>query len=327
MANKGVWIAWENHTRSRSMSRALRLPLCEIVISGGRVKRYLKSIYRTFAIVRDAEIDVVFFQNPSIVLSLFLTSIRRLHGKRLIMDAHNAGIRPLEGKSRFLVAVARWIVRRVDLTIVTNESLAEEVRVIGGRPVVLTDPIPVGMLQEREPNELALVAEYVLVVCTWADDEPYHELLKAAALLQTDGIKVHFTGKPPLQILTSTQSDNVVLEGFVSHQEYVRLLNRARLIIDLTTRDNCLVCGAYEAAAVGRPCVLSNTIISRKVFKSGFIFTGNQADEIAETVRLGLKNSAVLSQEISAFREQYIAEIDKKLNKLSVELDLIPSAQ
>ncbi|WP_203141135.1 glycosyltransferase [Marinobacter mangrovi] len=315
--NRCIWLAWEGHTRSRSLASELEIPLHEIIIKGNKIKRYIISLYKTATVVKRYSPEIIFFQNPSIVLSVFLVLLRPFHKARLIMDTHNAGVYPLEGRNRILSWISYWLSRKVDLSIVTNEYLAKEVKRRRGSSYVLTDPIPKFPKYSRSSNELPEEV-YVVLVCTWADDEPYMEVISAAKILEEYDVNIHITGKPPKHVLEMSKPKNVVLEGFVSHEEYLALISDATLLIDLTSRENCLVCGAYEAAAVGTPCIISETDISKKVFKDGYLYTSNSAADIARKIVIGLERNSELRKQLVSFKLEYSKNFSNKIKDLAL---------
>lgn len=314
---KPVWIAWEPHTRSRSMAASVGADLYEISHNERRFLRYLLCSKDTVLALKKVRPEVIFFQNPSIVLSLFLVFYKKMNNVTLIMDAHNAGIWPLEGRSKILTYLSSWIIRRVDLTIVTNSEVAAEVESRSGHPFILTDPIPSfssfnsQFTKQREGFE-------VIFICTWSEDEPVSEVIEAARLLLRHNVIVKVTGKIPEKIQHLSVPENVVLTGFLSDQEYQKLLACADLAVDLTTRESCLVCGSYESIAVGTPCVLSSSRVNREIFKKGFVFTENDRNSIAKAIIFGLKNKTQLRTEIKDFHVAYEDDHLKKIKDLSL---------
>jgi glycosyltransferase involved in cell wall biosynthesis len=53
------------------------------------------------------------------------------------------------------------------------------------------------------------------------------------------------------------------------------------VVIDLTAMPDCLVCGAYEALAVGRPLLLTDIPAARTLFAQAACFTNNEKLNIA----------------------------------------------
>jgi glycosyltransferase involved in cell wall biosynthesis len=60
-------------------------------------------------------------------------------------------------------------------------------------------------------------------------------------------------------IVPPTDAPNVTFTGFLADPDYVALLGRADVVIVLTSDDDLLNCGAYEALALDKPLILSDT--------------------------------------------------------------------
>src|SRR5690606_35127570 len=105
-------------------------------------RRYLELSWKTLQVLLNHRPKIVFAQNPSIVLALLVVVFKRVLGYKAVIDQHNAGLFPMEGRSRILSSVCRFIVRHADISIVTNRNLANEVTRLGGTPAVLPDPLP-----------------------------------------------------------------------------------------------------------------------------------------------------------------------------------------
>ncbi|RFA25153.1 hypothetical protein CAI21_19865 [Alkalilimnicola ehrlichii] len=170
----------------------------------------------------------------------------------------------------------------------------------------------------------------VLFICTWAADEPYLEVLKAAKRLPAS-VHIYVTGRSRgrERALEDTVPDNVTLTGFVSEEEFIELLQTADAVVDLTTREDCLVCGAYEATAAEKPLLLSNTKALRSYFHKGALFTDNTAADIARQL-LQLRNEhtrlmqevAELKQDLSLNWQKYRTGILDLLEQLEAGLSI-----
>jgi glycosyltransferase involved in cell wall biosynthesis len=176
---------------------------------------------------------------------------------------------------RWLLPLYRFVQRRSDLTIVTNESTGGQVKKNGGVPFVLEDKIP----QFGECNQIMLRGKNNLVfICTFEKDEPYDRVIEAAKLVDSS-VFIYVTGKyekAPPEILKAAPS-NVIFTGFLPERNYLDLLSSSDIIIDLTYMDDCLVCGAYEGLALGKPLILSDTAALREYFDAGAVYTGRNA--------------------------------------------------
>jgi glycosyltransferase involved in cell wall biosynthesis len=318
-ANGRLWLTWEVHRRSRSLSSAIAAELHEIVIKGGRLRRYALSIAQTYRLLRTTSARVVFVQSPSIVLANLATSMKALLRRPVVIDAHNGGIDPFDGSSRLLSYFAHRALQRSDLVIVTNEALAERVRALGAKPFVLTDPIP--DLHSPGVSAEIGVTKRVVAICAWAEDEPVAELVKAAALLPPD-YKLSITGRPKLERHGIAEIPaNVELTGFVPEDRYVELIGNADVLVDLTTRENCLVCGAYEALALHKPLVVSDTAALRALLGPAAEYCLNRADAIAKAITTAGDQIKKLALEAELRKGELIVAWQERRTALDHEIE------
>jgi glycosyltransferase involved in cell wall biosynthesis len=317
-----AWITWEVQVRNRSMARILDVPLYELTSNKPRLIRYPVLLLRTLSIVFRKKIQILFIQNPSIVLSFLAILLKGLINIKVVVDAHNSGIYPLEGKSRMLNFFARLICKKADNVIVTNSHLAKVVRDWGGIPFIMPDPLPDFSNHSAQP--FTSPRPYLLFICTWASDEPYLEIIAAAQQLEVN-IDIYITGnfnKKLSRDQTQSISKNVRLLGFVSEEDYLSYFKGAVAVIDLTTRDNCLVCGGYEAVALEKPGILSDTNVNKEVFGKGFILTKNDSASIKESIYLMLENKALLKTDVLLLKKEHLLMNSQQSAVLKTSLSL-----
>lgn len=301
--NSWIWVTWESQRRNHSLSQRFGIPLHKLEYAGSLIARYLVLSYRTFALYFREKPKGLIVQNPSLVLSLISVLSARLIGCPLVIDAHNAGLFPGDGNSKGLSIIARFIIRKTDLTLVTNAALEQYVEEEGGSAIVLPDPLPsfdAGAAKHLESDVFC-----ILFVCTWAADEPYREVLEATRFLGND-IKILFTGKHEgkVPVEFSRGSENIELLGFIPEQEFQRQLMSCDAVIDLTTREDCLLCGAYEAIAAEKPLLTSNTKALKEYFPKGTVFTNNDIESIVNGVKTLYENRVHLSSEVIIARQE-----------------------
>ncbi len=183
----------------------------------------------------------------------------------------------------------------------------------------IPDPIP----DLVRPAEVAPLngAFNVLFICSWAEDEPYLEVLRAAAALDSD-IFIYITGnsRGKEQQLGTTLPANVVLTGYLHEQEFNALLFRCDVAMVLTTRDNCLLCGAYEGVAAGKPLLLSDTRALRNYFSKGAVYIENTADLIARGIEDSRSRHASIRQEVAELKNMRNSEYKLLLENLEQQL-------
>jgi glycosyltransferase involved in cell wall biosynthesis len=312
---RSIWITWERQRRNRSMAASVGATLHELEYRGNAIARYCVLIYRTVRLVRAAKPDLIFFQNPSLVLAALMAGLKTLGVIRCktVGDFHNAGVHP--PTATFLVP---WIVRHCDLVLVSNSNLAPAIEAAGGRCLAMPDPLPNMEVAGRSVapagdslagRSVTLPAKFaVLFVCSWAPDEPIAAVLEAARILEgTDpDISIAITGRPKLAATgwVGELPRNVELPGFLSDHEFERRLASCSVILDLTTRADCMVCGAYEAVSVGVPMILSNNEPTVRYFRKGALYTDNSAQDIARLILEARDRHTQLRHEVVELKDE-----------------------
>ncbi len=318
-----IWITWENQRRNRELSHALNARLYElkeIDLIKNPVKKYALGLLKTIRILLNERPLLIFCQNPSLILSAFLVTIRKPARFRVVVDAHNAGLFPKEGESYLLGMLSRYIQRHADLTIVTNKGLQEHVEKNGGKAFILQDKIPA--IPVRPSKELGKGFN-LLFICSYGDDEPYEKVFEAARKLAPE-VHIYVTGNyRKKDIDTASVPGNVTLLGYVSEDQYVEMLNSVDATIDLTTREDCLVCGAYETVSVEKPQILSNTKALRSYFHKGVVYTEHTAQDIAMSVQQLLDEKERLKQEAVELKRHLENEWEKRRQTLEAHLENI----
>lgn len=319
-----IWLTWEQQRRNKTLSDALDARLYEFDHPPPRLSRWFKSITDTLSVLYRDSPQIVFAQNPSLVLALIAVWYGRLTGRVAVIDAHNAGIFPFSGRRQWHSRLLRPLMQRLvhhamrtaDLTLVSNAALQAYIEGVGGRAFALPDPLP--HFIANKPQAGMSEEPRVLFICTWASDEPYAEVIEAAARIDPR-IRILITGnsKGREQRPGRELPKNIVLTGFVPEDEFVRLLHECDLVMDLTTLEDCLVCGAYEAVAAGTPLISSDTRALRSYFHKGVVFARNDAAGIAAAVEEAIARQQELAVEIAELK----GELDKDWKELRNQLE------
>jgi glycosyltransferase involved in cell wall biosynthesis len=317
-----VWITWEKQRRNVGLASALGVPLFELVVSGGRARRYATGIPRTLRLLETLKPRVVIVQNPSIILAAVAVMASRKMGFWPVVDAHNSGLNPLEGRSPVLRSAAAAIIRRAHVTVVSNRELKAVVSSFGGRGFVIPDRVP--HLPEGRLRGTTPARHRILVVSTFARDEPYEAVISAAASLGPE-VVLFITGRTTAQVrqLASSAPGNLVLTGYLPDEDYIGLLRASDAVVDLTNREACLVCGAYEAVAAARPMVLSDTEANRHYFRRGAVYTDNTPEGIAVAIRQAIDQRAELRAEVFALARELDRDFSRRIRHFRYYLDAL----
>jgi hypothetical protein len=240
---------------------------------------------RTLALLERRRPEVLLVQNPSLILAALGVAVRGVLGYRLIVDAHNEAVVPFINRQRWVkwgapAATSRSSLRGFPVTYSCRSAprTAANTCAIGSsaacvaisttlnRPASGPVDIVAGGLGTRSGRGNALPPQPSTSAASW----------RLVTIVRSD--------------LRITQRLNVRFTGFLQEQDYWTLLRFADGIVDLTLMDDCLVCGAYEALALGKAMLLSNNAASVELFDTAAIFTDNTAADIRralERLRLG----------------------------------------
>lgn len=317
MLNTAIWITWENQRRNRELAKALNIKLFELQeidqISNPPLKYFL-GLIKTFSIICRERPKYICCQNPSLILSCFLVLLKGVFGFKVYVDAHNAGLFPKEGRSKLLNTISRFVQRKADLVIVTNENLKQYVESNNGKGFVLPDKIP--NIPHVSPQPL-LGKVNILFICSYAEDEPYEEVFHAGRNIDPK-VFIYVTGNYKKRGINPVDlPKNVILVGYIPETEYVAMLNSVDATIDLTTRENCLLCGAYESISVSKPMILSDTKALREYFSCGAVYTLNTDDSIRNAITAVIDQKAVLTVQIRELKSIRQKEWEMRKEELS----------
>lgn len=311
-----IWISWETQRRNRSLSPYVCARLFELDFNTKRWHRYPLAIWKTLTIFSKENPDIIFSQNPSMVLAVLSIAYAKLFNKKIVIDAHNAGLFPLEGKSRLLNRIAVKLTQWSTLTIVSNTSLANRVTYWGGESVAIPDPFP--NLEPPGMTDKLKNSFNVLYICSWSADEPINAVLDASIYLEA-GVSIYMTGNS--KGLENTYIHGVPrsieLTGYVNDDEFTRLLYASDAVMVLTTREDCLLCGAYEGVSAGKPLILSDTAALRNYFSEGSVFVGNTALSIREGINEVRRNYPQYADRVQALKQKREMEFNVTIDNFN----------
>jgi hypothetical protein len=315
-----MFISWEEHQRTRSICNKLQMELVEVISDKTGFMRYIECIFRTYRILNLNKPKTLIVQNPSIVLTFVSLLLRPLFRYKLVVDAHNEAINPYINTHFIFIWMSKLLIKKSDLTLVTNSVLAEKVVGLGGKPFVLPDVLPSIKPTPPLPAPIGNQPWKILLISTYAKDEPYDEVFAAMERLG-DRFVLEVTGRIPRHIDSTSLPANVTLLGFLSHTDYWLKLERSHLLIDLTTMENCLVCGAYEGLSMERPILLSRNHASLELFGNYAVHVENTAMDIFNGIITLITQYELLHTAIKHAKVEFLSKESDRVNQLRKILD------
>ncbi len=318
-----VWISWETQRRSIELAKKFGCELYTIEYNG--IKRYPLSIIRTVSILIHEKPQILFVQNPSMILATLACICKIFMGFYLVVDRHTTFLLDRDYKNTFRIRLFKVLhhctTRYADLTIVTNKFLADIVSKIGGNPFILPDVIP----HLSETNKVALKGRHnILMISSFGIDEPVQEILQAMKRFSEEEVILYITGnynKLNEEVVKNTPV-NVIFTGFLDEQDYINMLFSVDAIIVLTTADACMLCGCYEATSVGKPLITSNKDVLRDYFSEA-VFVDNTESGIAEGIKTIIEHINHYEEKMKWLRTRLIAQWEDQYRNLEQILSSI----
>ena len=271
----------------------------------------------TAALLARRRPGLVFVQSPPSLVVLVVALYGLVTGARYVVDAHSdALLSPWWTRPRWL---HRLLARAALATVVTNEHFAGRLRGWGARSLVLRD-IPAsfpGAVAGGQAPPAGDGSFHVVVVNTFASDEPLAEVLAAAGGL--GGVTFHVTGdtRRADRGLLDAAPANVRFTGFLPDEEYYCLLRACDAVMCLTTRDHTMQRGACEALSLGRPVITSDWPLLRDYFHQGTVHVDNTVGGIRAGVERMRGEHDRYTREITVLQSQQHQEWEAGLESLA----------
>ena len=313
---RSVFVTWDpSCARSSAQSRHLGAEL--IIIDIGRslptiigvLIRYVLSVMATFWNLARLRPGVVFTENMPIFLVGSVALYAAIARIPFIIDSHSGAFN--DPKWKWTIPAYRMLARRSLVNLNTNATHKQLVESWGGRSIIVSD-IPIHIESTASPQ--GVLQPYLAVVTSYSFDEPVFEVFKATQ--QLPDIRFYLTGdhrKLPSK-LAREKPENVHFTGFSPYSEYLGLLKGAIGVIVLTTRDNTMQRGAYEALSLGSPIITSDFQVLRDSFADAAIYVDNTPSAIVKAVQ-----NLVTHESDMRTRVQHQKKIRRKAYEMAID--------
>ena len=320
-SEKTIWMSWHNHPRSRKLSSLLGIRFMHFSKIKSGIWRHVIGFLWASVILSHVRPKTIFLQNSFLLLlACVIYKIIPFTGKiTIINDCHNKSLkRQIRGRGGTLFRkMKQWCFANVDCVIISNSKMLLYAEPLCSSVAILRDPLGARVLTESIAPATNTSNGYVLFVCSFEADEPIDAIkLSISELSNQWEIPCIVTGHLAAHILGSELASSSLIQcpGFIPYSDYWELLTQADVVVVLTSDDDCLVCGGYEALTAERPLVLSDTSVLRQVFGDGAVYTLNEAAAITEAVRNAINVPANI---IANAKIQFNKDIAYELKKFT----------
>ncbi len=317
MTQKRIFINWTNQD-SRALSLSHHLEAGNFYVHGISAKsrflapfKYVINTMITMKLLIREDPDVIFVLNPPVFAVLVVWIYCSLRNRAYIVDTHSGAFtyRPWAA----FLWLYRFLARRSLLNILHNSEMENRVSAWGASTASIGD-IPF-LVTTKEAYPLK---EGFSVVCVnrFSKDEPLEAVLAAARM--TPSVNFYVTGplaRAPKSAIKESP-DNVIFTDFLPWEKYKALLAAGDLVICLTTNDNTMQNGAYEALQLGRPVITSDWPVLRRLYYKGAICIDNSPGSLAKAITEIRDRYPEFSQEILELKDEFNANWEKKRSLL-----------
>ena len=319
--DKRLWIVWETQRRNKELALAFNAELTKFDYSSRpSLIRYLLSLFKTIVQLIRKKPNLVFSPYPSLVLCLSLVLLKPVFRFSYVLDAHNVAVESFS-KSGIVGVLTRWVLKKADFVIVTNDSLASKLE--GIELEILPDKLPA-----TSPSESAIEqvkqdhGEPITLIASFASDEPIEEfILGYNDWQEKNKPTLCITGKrSKAGDLLKYENEQIKFVDYLEEAEYEALISASSLLIDLTTREDCLVCGAYEALSVEVPILLSDTKQLRATFGEAAIYSQNHRKEFSSKLAEFFQNKQSYKNKITQEKQLFRADWQEKFEIVELKL-------
>ncbi len=199
-----------------------------------------------------------------------------------------------------------YLLNRCQLVLVHNDWVEKQAVTLGvssGCLYILEDPSVVTEQKEVQSKDI-FPHPWILCPCSFNRDEPIPTILDAARLIPD--ITLVLTGNTNraqgIHDLSNVP-DNVKLTGFLPTGEFDNLLYTTDVVLGLTKLEGVQLSVANEAVGVGKPMLLSNTNLLKKLFYMGAIYVDClDPNSIAKGCKEALSRKEQLTEEVLELR-------------------------
>lgn len=280
-------------SRSRRIASKLNIPL---IFYRDRFPYVFSSILTIIKILRAKPKSVILQLTQGPILFLFII-LKKLIKFKLIGDVHSGFLIYLNLKGKILNFAFSKLIDNLDLIIVHNKKI---LKIISkkNKTFLLYDPL----INDVEELKIRKNKTFVFVPIMKKPDEPIRELIKASEELKSDFVFIS-TGK---------KIENIKYLGYLSYENYLKVLKTCDIVLALTKREFTLLSIIFEAISLGKPIIASETLTIKDFLKENALYTNHE--NLAEKIKKMKMKKEIYKERITKIRNEI-----EKIEKINLE--------
>jgi glycosyltransferase involved in cell wall biosynthesis len=275
--------------------------------------KYLLQAVKTWLVLAQQRPAHIYVTNPPVFAALCVFLYCLVTRAAYIMDTHPPAL--YSRKWAWSVPLQRLLIRYALVNIIDQSRYQILFESWGGKTVVLQRPPKTvsinGFTAEPDPEFFDIV-----VVNTFAADEPLDIILEAAMQLPTDRFFVLGDTKHASPKLLQQAPPNVIFTGYLLGDAYWQQLAQSRAVMVLTTYPYSLLGGAQDGVAAQKPLLLSKQPALEEFFTKGTVFVENSAESIIEGVQQLQQHEQRLAKEVAVLGDEHRSQWEANFQQL-----------
>jgi hypothetical protein len=315
--SKKIFIVWGREMQlSNNLGQALGADVRQVYhqkiwgIKMPAILKYLTQGLTTLFILFKNMPGVVIVQNPPIFAPLTALIYCKLTGAKLAIDSHTAAF--LDDKWVKFYGLFKFTAKRAVLNSCHNYKNLEILKSWGVKPAMVMqfynpvydlEKLNQPMQDERINKVIEKSNMSVMMVNRFANDDDWQTVVETAKLMSE--VNFFITGDFK-QIKTEKEKlpDNVILTGYLNHDEFLKLMWRSKVVLAFTLRRDTVLWSIREIMALNKPFITTDSEVLKHYFSNVALFTKSDAKELKEKILQAVGNEDSIKNKIKIFLEE-----------------------
>ena len=282
---------------------------------------YLRQVANTVRAILGNKPKLVIAELPQGPLLLLLSILKFIFRFKLVVDVHTAFLIYDDWKEVLLNKPFTPLLQSADLIIVHNSEIFKLLpKHLTKRAILVYDP-PRKLIKSQDESD------YILLPASWRSDEPLEYILEEflAANIKTPLVITGDYRRRGHIYQKYRNVPRIVFTGYLSNEEYLTILSKARAVIVATTREYTLLSAGWEAIYAEKIAIVSETKTLKRLFGDAAIyFKPHIKGSLTKALKVLDKNDILFYRlKVKLLRYLIISEVLNQLRLLAKTVNLL----
>lgn len=328
-----IFIVWGRETElSRCLAETFSADIKQIYIKkAGNLPlpaflRYPLQAAVTLWILFKNRPKMVIVQNPPIFAPLSVLIYCSIAGAKLLIDSHTAAF--LDKKWTYFHWLFKFTSKKArfntchnykNLEILHNWEIERCAVMPFSNPVYDFEKLSLPLIDTDLEDKIKESALPIFMVNRFANDDDWQTVIETAKLLPSadffitgDYKSLLKQGRNKIEVKQSSFQtnlvshfsalpENVILTGYLQHEEFLKLMNRCKVALAFTLRQDTLLWSVREIIALRKPFVATDSEVMRHYYGEVGLFAKSDPKEINEKIAEALEREKEIRGRMKKF--------------------------